>query len=157
MTLTILPVTAALSLPLAQLHRAAFPDDPWDAGAIAAVLSIPGSFAHIACDGDVPAGFVFARDLGEECEILSIGVAPGRRGQGVARALLVAALAEARRHGLATAVLEVALDNKAARALYRRFGFRPVGRREGYYRRGGKCSVDALVLRACLESVPIST
>ena len=42
--------------------------------------------------------------------------------------------------------LEVAEDNAAARDLYERQGFRPVGRREDYYRTASG-TVAALVLR----------
>ena len=44
-------------------------------------------------------------------------------------------LARAALSGARAIFLEVDPDNAAAVALYRRFGFRDVGRREGYYRR----------------------
>lgn len=50
--------------------------------------------------------------------ILGLGVAPDRRGEGLARRLLTAALEPPRPMGL-----HVALQNTAARALYRAFGF----------------------------------
>ena len=49
--------------------------------------------------------------------------------------------------GAHAAVLEVAVDNAAARALYHQVGFAEVGRREAYYRRPGGVRVDACLLR----------
>jgi [ribosomal protein S18]-alanine N-acetyltransferase len=141
------PLSSAAIEPLARLHRAAFPEEPWEAGALATILAIPGSFGHIAWAEGAPAGLVLARDLGGECEILSLGVVPERRRCGIGRALLQAVIDEARRRGLTSAVLEVAVDNPGAQTLYLRAGFDRVGLRAGYYwRRSGP--VDALVLRA---------
>lgn len=139
-----LPLYAAE--PLALLHRACFPDDPWDAAAMARVLSLAGCFGYLAWEDDAPTGFVLARDLGDECEILSLGVVPARRGRGIGARLLQAGLAEAQRRGIASAVLEVAADNSAARRLYARLGFVQVGYRPRYYRRADG-TADALILR----------
>ena len=43
-------------------------------------------------------------------------------------------------------ILEVAVDNDAAMALYGAAGFAEVARRRGYYRRDGN-AVDAIVMR----------
>src|SRR5579875_563301 len=61
-----------------------------------------------------------------------------------------------RRGGAPALVLEVAVDNKAAAALYAAHGFVAIGRRADYYRRGRRL-VDALVLRLPLLSSPNST
>ena len=145
--ITPLPATAAT--PLAMLHTACFPDDPWSADALARILGLSGCFGHLAWESEAPCGFVLARDLGDECEILSIGVAPEARRSGIGRRLLEAALAEARRRGTASVVLEVAADNSPARRLYRRLGFVRVGYRPRYYRRPGGLA-DALILRLSL-------
>ncbi|HZT87059.1 MAG TPA: GNAT family N-acetyltransferase [Stellaceae bacterium] len=132
--------------PLAILHRAAFPEDPWDRKALEIILRIPGAFGFIGWSEEGPAGFALAQDLGGECEILSLGVLPNRRRRGVGVRLLAAVLNEARRRGHASAVLEVAADNAAAYSLYLRTGFVEVGRRRDYYRRRGG-SIDALIMR----------
>ncbi|WP_374440137.1 GNAT family N-acetyltransferase [Stella sp.] len=129
---------------LAALHRACFPDDAWDADAWASLLAQPGVRGAALVEADEPIGFVLVRHAADEAEILTIGVAPGRRRAGCGRRLLDHAVA-----GLpadvATVHLEVAVDNPAALALYGRSGFAPVGRRRGYYRRRDG-SVDALML-----------
>ncbi len=134
---------------LAILHRACFPDDPWEAGALARIMALSGGFGWLAWENEEPAGFILVRDLGNECEILSFGVTPRRRRRGIAQALLKTAVAEATSRKLPSVVLEVAVDNDAARELYTAAGFVAVGRRARYYRRpDGR--VDALILRLSL-------
>lgn len=134
---------------LAILHAACFPDDPWEAGALARIMALSGGFGWLAWEGEHPAGFILVRDLGNECEILSLGVAPRWRRRGIAQELLATAIAEATRRRLPSVVLEVAVDNDAARDLYTGAGFTAVGRRARYYRRpDGR--VDAMILRRAL-------
>jgi [ribosomal protein S18]-alanine N-acetyltransferase len=136
---------------LATLHSACFPDDPWEAAAMARLVALTGSFGWMAWDGDAAIGFIMVRDLSNECEILSLGVVPRWRRRGVAQALLRAAIAETRDRKLPSLVLEVATDNDAAGALYAGLGFARVGRRPRYYRRpDGRA--DAFILRLTVES-----
>lgn len=129
---------------LAELHAEAF-DDPWTAAAIAELIGADGALAFWAQDG-----FVLARALAGEAEILTLAVRPAARGRGLGARLVQAAMTEAARRGADALFLEVAADNAAALALYRRAGFEPVGRRAGYYRRPGAAPMDALVLRRTL-------
>jgi len=121
---------------LAALHAACFPD-PWDAAAISALLVKPGTFAFAHEDG-----FVLARAVADEAEILTLAVHPYKRGKGLGRALLQATISKVRSMGAKSVFLEVGVENPAARALYARLGFAKVGARKGYYNGG-----DALVLR----------
>lgn len=123
------PATAAHAAALAAIHAAAFQDDPWSEAAIATLFENPTTFGFIAPAG----GLVLARAVAGEAEILTIGVAATARRRGIARALLGAALAEARGRGAETVFLEVAADNDAAIRLYRACLFRPAGRRRDYY------------------------
>jgi ribosomal-protein-alanine N-acetyltransferase len=152
----IAPLPPGAALPLSQLHRLCFPDDPWDEAACAAILGMPGCFGLLAWRDETPIGFVLALDLGGECEILSLGVVPARRRRGVGAALLAALGAAARRRGAQSLVLETAEDNAAAGALYAAHGFVTIGRRAHYYRRE-RHFVDALVLRCPLVSPADST
>jgi [ribosomal protein S18]-alanine N-acetyltransferase len=140
---------------LAMLHSACFPDDPWEAGAMARLIALTGSFGWLVWEDREPVGFILVRDLGNECEILSLGVLPRWRRRGLGQDLLRAAIAETQRRGLPSLVLEVATDNDAASALYAALGFTPVGRRARYYRRpDGRA--DALILRLMVEPAPMS-
>ena len=146
MSCTISRLATGTGEPLALLHAGCFPEDPWDAEALGRILALRGAFGFVAWQADTPVGFALARDLGNEVEILSLGVLPDFRQGGVGRALLRAVIDEAVRRGLPSAVLEVAADNAAARRLYAAAGFAAVGRRPRYYRRGGE-TIDALLLR----------
>jgi ribosomal-protein-alanine N-acetyltransferase len=155
MSLSLSPVPALGAEALAGLHRACFPEDPWDPTALVGIVGMAGFFGRLAWQGDTPVAFALALDLGRECEILSLGTLPQHRRAGVARALLAEICAEARRRRATGAVLEVAIDNIAARALYLGFGFTTVGSRPKYYRRGG-CLIDAVILRLPLAGPPLS-
>jgi ribosomal-protein-alanine N-acetyltransferase len=142
----IAPLPAGAAEPLSAMHRASFPEDPWDAEALERILGLFGAFGYLAWQDDTPAGFVVARDLGGEVEVLSLGVLPQWRRQGIGRRLIDAVVAEAARRRAASLVLEVATENQAARGLYAAMGFIQVGRRPRYYRRtDGRA--DALILR----------
>ena len=138
---------------LAALHERCFrPDggEVWDRASIAGLLGTPGCFAFIAVEEDAgPVGLVIARTAGAESEILTIGILPDNRRAGHGRALADAAAGHAAGKGAEVQFLEVAADNAAALALYADCGFRQVGRRPGYYRRGGG-RVDAILLRRAL-------
>ncbi|WP_376087518.1 GNAT family N-acetyltransferase [Roseomonas sp. CCTCC AB2023176] len=99
---------------------------------------MPGAFGWVE-----EGGFVLARAVAGEAEVLTIAVLPERRRAGLGWSLLVAAVAEAGRRGAAALFLEVSEANAAARALYARAGAVEVGRRRRYYVDG----TDALVLR----------
>ena len=137
------------AVPLAAIHAACFPDEPWDAATLARILGLPGSFGYLAWQDENPVGFILARDLGGETEILSVGVLPAWRRGGLGQALLTAVAAEASARHSGSIVLEVATDNEAARRLYAGFGFVTAGRRPRYYRRLGG-SADAFILRRYL-------
>jgi [ribosomal protein S18]-alanine N-acetyltransferase len=149
-------VCRAAADPLAMLHRACFPEDPWDAAAIGQIIGIPGFFGLIGlAEGDA-IGFALALDLGAECEIVSLGVVPDRRRTGVGSALLEGVFSEARRRGAERVWLEVAVDNAAARTLYAARGLTEIARRRNYYRQAGGM-VDALVLGGALSTAPLGS
>ena len=114
----------------------------WSDGEFEQLLLDRKVVAHRAIVGGNLVGFILSRVAAGEAEILSIAVAASRRGKGLARRLLDLHLR--RLAGLAThaVFLEVDEGNVPARRLYRRAGFRDVGRRRGYYAEGA-----ALVLR----------
>ena len=110
------------------------------------VLLTLGSAALDPVTGRVR-GFAVSRLAADEAEILTIAVDRAWRGRGVGRDLLREHVSRAALSGARAMFLEVDQDNAAAIALYRRFGFVEVGRREGYYRRPDGKSATALVMR----------
>ncbi|MFW5834086.1 MAG: GNAT family N-acetyltransferase [Pseudomonadota bacterium] len=145
---------------LARLHRLCF-DDAWSRSDLAQLLALPGGFGLIArspgfhrlgIDTRRVLGFGLCRVVRDESELLSIGIAPDVRGRGLGSWLLRACMEHCHALGAERMFLEVAVDNAAARSLYDREGFVPVGRREGYYRRGDGERVAAVTMRLELQS-----
>lgn len=95
-------------------------------------------------------GFAMLRIAGDECELLTIAVAPPRRGQGLGRALLSAALDDLSTRPVRTVFLEVDEANAPAIRLYARFGFQPIGTRKAYYPKPDGSAATALVMRAAI-------
>ena len=132
---------------LARIHASCFAE-AWDAEAFRRFIEKPGMLALVAKDAaenDLQA-FILVQVAADESEIISVGTYASARRSGMAHALLAQAIAEAARRGAKAMFLEVAEDNAAALALYRRCDFTPQARRKGYYERPGG-TVDALVLR----------
>lgn len=133
---------------LAKLHEACT-EEPWDASAMARLLGLPETVAFIAARGAEPCGLVLTRRAGEDCEILTIGVKPAMRIQGVGAGLLNTACDWGLRIGACRLVLEVAADNHPALRLYEKCGFEGCGHRPGYYPGlyAGIPKIDALILQ----------
>jgi ribosomal-protein-alanine N-acetyltransferase len=132
---------------MAAIHAAAFPAaDAWREAVFSQQLALPGVFGLLHSSG----GMILARVAADEAEVLTLAVAPEARRLGIAAALLQQAATTAAAMGAAAMFLEVAVGNTAARAAYDRAGFRPIGRRRAYY----ADSSDALVLRLTLRDAP---
>lgn len=86
---------------------------------------------------------------GDAFHLMNLAVVPDARRRGVARALVDDFLAEAAEQGAVDAWLEVSVENAAALALYRAYGFEDVRIRPRYYQPEG---VDALVMRLRLAA-----
>ena len=91
------------------------------------------------------AGFLVARAVASEMEILNLAVEPNVRRKGIGRALLREALSWAVRNGVGRAFLEVRASNSAARQFYEAHGFASAGVRANYYRD----PIEAALLLTC--------
>lgn len=78
-------------------------------------------------------GYAAALHVTDESQLIAIAVAPSQQGRGIATRLLAELLRAAAHRGVRAFGLEVRLSNLRAQALYRRFGFMPVGVRRDYY------------------------
>lgn len=105
------------------------------------------AFATSLFGGRRLTGFVLSRRGADTAEMLTVAVAPALRRSGVATALIARHLATLAAESVKSLFLEVETDNRAARALYRRFGFEEVGERKAYYRKADGIAASALVLR----------
>lgn len=79
----------------------------------------------------------------DEAHIATIAVHPEYRNRGIAQQMLAKALIEVGQKGIRMATLEVRANNTIAQRLYKRFGFKIVGRRHRYYRDNNE---DALIM-----------
>lgn len=137
---------------LARLHRHCFAEEAWDAEAFAALLGMPGCHGWLAAEDDRPdsplTALLLARQAADEAEVLTLCVAPAHRRQALAKQLVCRLIEALARQGVVALHLEVAVDNDAARALYRGFGFVEIGRRANYYKAVTQAErVDACMLR----------
>ncbi|MDF9714831.1 GNAT family N-acetyltransferase [Nocardioides sp. ChNu-99] len=137
---------------LVALEAALFGVDAWSADLVAEELTGPGRTVVVAAPpaggpGTPSAGPVVGYAVlgvaGDVADLLRIGVAPEARRTGVATALLAAVLDVARQAGAERLLLEVAAGNAGAVAFYAHAGFAEIHRRPRYYRDGS----DALVLQ----------
>ena len=112
--------------------------DPWSAVALRELFqsgTSAGVVVTAAADPERLAGYLFARAIAGEAEILNVAVLPEYRRLGLGRRLLAEALERLVGQGVRQVYLEVRESNDPARELYARLGFRPVGMRPDYYRK----------------------
>ncbi len=116
------------------LERACFGRDAW--GPVDLWLALTSRGVRLkAISGQRLVGFVMAEARADQglAWIATIGVHPEFQRRGIGARLLAAAEA---RVSLPLLKLTVRETNRGALALYRRFGYRPVGRWERYYADG---------------------
>ncbi len=167
MTITIVPITPLHTAIAAAVHAQCFNRPSEEEYFLAGMLAMPGTFGWLAMldlnrestenrkrdtkgnrfpplSGGLPAGLMVCRSTVGESEILTVGVRPQVRRLGIG-SLLFKNIQNTMPGE--TLLLEVAVDNMAARNLYQKLGFKQVGRRSHYYPRNDGVNVDALVLR----------
>ena len=119
---------------LTMLEAAIFPD-AWSRDAIASHLNSPSGVAFLATDdGKKPVGYLLGLMLGEEAELLRIGVLSEHRHLGIGLWLLDAFLFHLKIEDVTACHLEVREGNSAALGLYEESGFTVAGRRKSYYK-----------------------
>jgi ribosomal-protein-alanine N-acetyltransferase len=123
----------------------------WTRQDLAGLLASPGVTGLLLQAEGRDAGIALCRVAADEAELLTIAVRPTERRRGAGRRLLTAVIDHAREAGAGALFLEVGADNPPARALYEAMGFRAIGTRTAYYRRGDGPLVDALVMRLSLN------
>lgn len=137
------------ALALSLLHQEDFVR-PWSEDEFSALLLQSPVFGYVAREigrpQAKPVGFVLARLAAGEAEILTVAVSRAERRRGLGWRLMDAVLRQLHTERAEALFLEVDETNTAALALYRRLGFREVGKRPGYYGAGPARST-ALVMR----------
>lgn len=132
-------------------ERELFGPEAWTAHGYRLEIADTRSRRYIAAvdpdDDDRLVGWAGIMLLGEDAEILTVGVVPFRRREGIANLLLDSLESHGAVNGVTTVFLEVRVDNAGAIALYEQRGYEQVGTRRGYYEHG---RVDAAVMRRTL-------
>lgn len=146
MTVWLRPMRGADLPAVLGLEEELFGEEAWSRELLASELDgLPDRYYLVAEDGGGAAGYagLFA-PAGGQADVLTLGVARARWGEGIGSLLLEALLAEAARRGCPEVFLEVRVDNDRALRLYERRGFTRIGLRRGYYQPSG---TDAVVMR----------
>jgi ribosomal-protein-alanine N-acetyltransferase len=145
----VVPMTRAHIDALLRYEREMFGTEAWSADGYRAELADTRHRYYLAAvdENQSLLGWAGVRVVGDTAEILTVGVVPQARRQGIGGRLLALLLDEARRRGAVEAFLEVRVDNTAAQQLYEQARFVRVGIRRGYYA-GGR--VDAVVMRRAI-------
>ncbi|MGO4387690.1 GNAT family N-acetyltransferase [Microvirga sp. 2YAF29] len=141
------PVGMEAAARLAAIHGASF-SRAWSTLEFERLLAERGVVADGLFLGNTTksSGFVMSRIVLDEAEILTVALAPEARGKRHSPPLLTCHLEELSRRGVKTVHLEVEEGNHPALALYRRFGFKETGRRQGYYQKPDGTRVAALTM-----------
>lgn len=117
---------------------------PWTSSLFHSELALRSTRAYfVARVGRDVVGYAGVMVSFDDAHVTTIAVDPGWHRRGIATRLLVTLAREALVRGAQHLTLEVRMSNKAAQALYRRFGFAPVGVRKNYY---PETNEDALVM-----------
>lgn len=137
---------------MSRIERDSF-GSPWSAEEITKDVTAGGNvYVAVAECGDEKAGYGEVRMVAGEAQIYNIAVAPEFRREGIGEALLRHMIEKAEDDGCTLVTLEVRGGNEAAMELYHKLGFREVGRRKGYYSKGGE---DAVLMDLDLRKVEI--
>jgi ribosomal-protein-alanine N-acetyltransferase len=128
-----------------RIEEACFPR-PWSPGLFLGELAQRQSRRYrVALAGRRVLGYLGLMVVADEGHVTTLAVDPAAWGRGVATRLLLDAAQAAPELGVEHLTLEVRVGNDRAQALYRRFGFAPVGIRRNYYT---ETNEDALVMWA---------
>ena len=91
-------------------------------------------------------GYFIAMPGVQELHLLNLTVAPQHQRHGHARAMLDRLVNEGSALGAQRIWLEVRVSNERAQQVYRRYGFREIGLRRGYYPAGPLARENAIVM-----------
>lgn len=115
---------------IAKIERHCF-THPWTQKQIAETLN--GVFFIARAPGGAAVGYAGMTVVLDEAYVTNIAVLPGCRRQGIGERLLQSMLVYCAEQGCAFLSLEVRQSNFAAKNLYNKYLFSPVGERKNYY------------------------
>jgi ribosomal-protein-alanine N-acetyltransferase len=116
-----------------EIERLCFAHDAYPADLFLDLYRENGELFFVARRSRRIVGYCVACVTGAEAEVVSVAVVPEHRGAGVGRALMRHTMTRLKRLRVRTLALMVRPENQDALRLYRRLGFRAVGRVPRYY------------------------
>ena len=116
----------------ARIHALCFPQ-PWDAAYFEKLLSNPATSIFFAREGGEDIAVILFQKVTNEAEILTLGVLPRVRREGIGSGLLWFAEKELEREGCTRFFLEVSDANAAAINLYNQLNYKEFSIRKKYY------------------------
>lgn len=116
-----------------EIERSSFPS-PWSPQAFLEEIENPLSHLWTLNEEGAVVGYICFWLVENIIQILDIAIHPTKRRQGNACRLLTAVIEKGISHGADQVWLEARVSNLPARDLYKKFGFKEVGLRSGYYR-----------------------
>jgi ribosomal-protein-alanine N-acetyltransferase len=122
------------------IERRSFPT-PWSLAMFVLELSKPSGICLAATTDRGMVGYLICSRYADVWHLMNVAVEPDMRRQGLATMLMQGLFDAAGPDARYT--LEVRTSNDEAITMYRRFGFRPAGRRRRYYHDNGE---DALIM-----------
>jgi len=121
----------------------------WSVKSIEDLFRQPGIAALMAEMNDAAIGFILARWVAGEAEILNLAVRAAQRRKGHAGRMFQSLIERLQEQGTTSIFLEVRESNATAIRFYEKLGFAQIGQRNGYYRQPPG---NALTLEKKLES-----
>ena len=120
-------------------------ENPWSDSNI--IFKTANSIKKVAIlQNSVVIGFVDGHIVYDEADLLILVVRKSQQKRGIGKRLLVEFLNEAKRRNVKKVFLEVSEKNIPAISLYKKFGFKPYGKRDNYYRIGKNAILMRLIL-----------
>lgn len=117
---------------LAEVEQQSF-SRPWSHDGLKAELDNPSAVFFVAVADGKAVGYIGFHTVLDEAYIANIAVLPEYRRKGIATALLQCAVDFCRENGFAFITLEVRQSNINSVALYKKFAFEIVGERKNFY------------------------
>ena len=141
-------MTAADVDMVAELDKKCF-SIPWSRQSFAEEMENKIAVYFVAADEDNVIGYCGFWQASDEGDITNIAVLPEYRRKGIGGMLVERLIAEANNMELVLLTLEVRKSNVPAQALYKKYGFVPIGERKRYYRDNHE---DALIMMKRLKT-----
>ena len=139
---------AALEL-VSALHKSVFEEqgeEGWTKDEFKSLLTNPVYECYLYHIDDEPFGLSLISNICGEMEIITVGIIPTKRHQGLGRSIIDALLTHATASDISNIHIEVRADNVAALQLYITSGFTDIGRRADYYTLQDKSKIDAILM-----------